>query len=116
MINIEKSIICTVLENDFILCDDRIIKHNLDANIFSDKEHRFLVMAINRLKELDEPANTDTLVYKLQAANKWNFILESKVSEIISHNPFGSYDLFFKYYNFLKKEHESKKMRESMYI
>lgn len=123
MINLERSILCTVLENDFINRDKRISDFNLDERYFFFEQHKFLIRGISRLKELNEPVGTDMLRYKIQKANKWsnqtfsNFVsLDECLLNIISSTPF-TYDLLIRYYDVLKKDYEdSLKTKELFYI
>ena len=123
MINLEQSLLCTVLENDFINRDKRISDFNLDERYFFFEQHKFLIRGISRLKELNEPVGTDMLRYKIQKANKWsnqtfsNFVsLDECLLNIISATPF-TYDLFIRYYDVLKKDYEdSLKTKELFYI
>ena len=123
MINLERSLLCTVLENDFINRDKRISDFNLDEIYFFFEQHKFLIRGMKRLKELNEPVGTDILRYKIQKANKWsnqtfsNFVsLDECLSSIISATPF-TYDLFIRYYDVLKKDYEdSLKTKELFYI
>lgn len=117
MINIENSIICSVLEHDFIHSDKRIIEATLDPKVFSDQMNRFFVAGINRLKELDEPICTDTLRHKLIEANKYNLYVEERLLDVISAlHPFATYNTFKKYYDYLVKENDRRKLREGIYI
>ena len=123
MINLERSLLCTVLENDFINRDKRISDFNLDERYFFFEQHKFLIRGMKRLKELNEPVGTDILRYKIQKANKWsnqtfsNFVsLDECLSSIISATPF-TYDSFIRYYDVLKKDYEdSLKTKELFYI
>ena len=58
MINLERSLLCTVLENDFINRDKRISDFNLDEIYFFFEQHKFLIRGMKRLKELNEPVVT----------------------------------------------------------
>lgn len=105
--NIEKSILCTVLENSIIGGDEKIVKVKLEANLFIVPFHKKLVSGIHRVKELNIPLDTDTVRAKFQQANKWTMQEDNMLIEIISHNCFGSYELFIRYYNLLKENHKN---------
>ena len=116
MINIERNILCSVLEHNFIDNDKKIIDEVLEYSIFS-KEHQLFVKSIKRLKELDEPVDADTIRLKLQEANKWDFYLEESLLKIISSNPFESYEIFKSYLDLLEKQAVDKKKQNAiMYI
>lgn len=107
--NIEKSILVSVLEAEFVNSDRRIVEMNLNADYFSNGFHKMLVKGINRLKELNDPVNTDMLRYRFISANKWDYKLDDLLMEIMAHNPL-QYDNFTRYYSLLEKEYFSEKL------
>ena len=116
MINIEDSVLCSIMEHNFVSSDKRIIDKVIDHNIFSDKANILFVKCINRLKELDEPICSDTIRLKLIHAKKWNFYLEDRILQIMISTPFGTYELFNKYYSVLENNKNANDLRESLYI
>jgi len=107
MINIERSILCSILEHNFINNDKKIVSTVLDANLFQDKHHRLFANSINRLRELDKPIDSDMLRLKLIEAKKWDFYMEDSLMKIMTCNPFGSYYVFDKYYKTLRSNHNN---------
>ena len=120
MINIERLILCSVLENYHIGADPKILCVELDSKYFESKHHKILVNAINRLKELDEPIDSDTVREKFKSVGKWdnvmidNIMLEDALLSIMVTTPAGSYEMFMKYYNFLKKSYYNKEKIEAL--
>lgn len=121
MINIEKTILATILENDFLMMDSRIHEFKIEHKYFTG-DNIFIVKAINRLKELDEPVCTDTLWDKLVNNATWeqrqkNAIkYEELLIDIIARNIF-SYKIMIKYYDFIKNKHNNtNKVLEMKYI
>lgn len=111
-INIERNLLCSVLEHNFIGNDKRIMEVELDSSVFSDKYHKLIVNGINRLKELKEPVDSDVLKIKFEGAKKWDFQLEYVILEILTANPIGTYDLFMSYYKILETQsQETSKIR-----
>ncbi|MCW8932196.1 MAG: hypothetical protein OQL19_18425 [Gammaproteobacteria bacterium] len=102
-IDIERAVLCSVLEADFLNSDKRIKDIELRGGMFTDKFHKLMVNAINRLKELKEPINTDFLRLRFMQANKWQLDYDAKLIEIIAHQPIATYDLFNSYYQQLRK-------------
>jgi len=106
--DIEKSIIVSVIENSFIGNDNRIVDVSLNSSYFNDSFHKLIVNAINRLKELGEPIDSDFIRLKFIEVKKWNTDYDNKLIEIMYHNPIGTLDLFNSYYSKLKKLNNSK--------
>ena len=102
-INIERAVLCSILEADFINADTKILSAELRESMFTDKFHKLIVKAINRLKELKEPINTDFLRLRFMQANKWSLDYDNQLLEIITHQPIATFDLFNSYYRQLKK-------------
>ena len=120
--NIERTILCTVLENDFINNDERIRKFILDHEYFTLDTHKVIVKAINRLIELGEPANTDNLRHKMikHSMHKTSIFkyvgLDDVLTDIISSNAV-SYEVLKGYYDILKKDYQDDlKQKALMYI
>ena len=107
MINIERSILCSILEHNFIGNDKRISAIVLNANYFEDQHHKLFATSINRLRELGEPIDSDMVRLKLISVKKWDFYLEDSLLKIMSSNPFGTYDLFNDYYKTLENYYNS---------
>ena len=101
--DIEKAILVSVLENEFIGNNKEIINVELNPSHFTDEFHIMLVNGINRLKELDMPVNTDFLREQYMKVNKWNISHDNKMIEIMVHNPIGSLSLFSKYIKQLER-------------
>jgi hypothetical protein len=97
--DIERSILVSVLEQQFIGTDPKIIDAELDPKFFRDPFCRKLVKGINRLKELDEPINTDFLRLKFMEAKAWEIKDDLELIQIITHNPIGTLRLFSAYYS-----------------
>jgi len=117
MINIERALLCSVLEHGFIDSDEKIINHKLNSELFSLEDHTLFVNSINRLKELKEPICSDIVRLKLISVNKWNFQLEHSLLEVMSANPFSTYDLFSKYYKVLQNNYDNnRKLHQLRYI
>ena len=123
MKNIEQLILVSILEHNFIPSDSRILQVELNPNFFTDENHKVFVKAINRLKQLNEPIDSDTMRMKFIDANAWDksikihISMEQSLLEIMSHNPAGSYDLFMKYYAILEQNYnEGKRLEELRYI
>ena len=105
MINIERSILCSILEHNFVGNDKKIYETVLSAKYFTDEHHKLFVNSINRLRELGEPIDSDMVRLKLISVKKWDFYLEDSLLKIMVHNPFGTYDLFMQYYKVLQNHH-----------
>jgi len=117
MINIERNILSSILEYNFIQSEKKILNEILDYRIFIDKHHILFVKSINRLKELDEVVDSDTIRLKLQEVNKWDFYLEQSLLDIMTAQPFSSYKLFKDYLNILEENYkQSKRNKIAMYI
>ena len=112
MINIERNILCSILEHNFIGNDKKIFSTILNVDYFSDKHHKLFASSINRLRELDEPIDSDMVRLKLQSVKKWDFYLEDSLLKIMGANPLGTHDLFMQYYKVLEKHNvESERFR-----
>lgn len=95
---IERSIIASVLNSE--------LDHNLTPDHFTDMFHRKLVIGINRLKELDEYIDFELLRNKFYSANKWSMGEDFALTDIMTNTtPFGSQDLFNKYYETIVKNY-----------
>ena len=101
--DIERAVLCSVLEADFVNADQRIQDVELRDGMFTDRFHKLIVKAINRLKELQEPINTDFLRLRFMQANKWQLDYDSKLLEIMVHQPIATFEQFNSYYVQLKK-------------
>jgi|GEM_PF-3510686 len=122
MINIETSIVCTILENNFISMDKNITNFKIEDKYFNSPELRFIVKGINRLKELDEPIDLDILKYYIYKSDNYLrvfsscFMLDDFLIKLISSNSL-TYNSLCKYYDILKKEYEQhKRTKELLYI
>ena len=107
LIDIEKSILVTMLEQDFVQCDERVRTFNIDYKVFLHKPHRTIARGIIRLKEMGKPVHTDILREQYMKVNKWDMELEATMLDIMIHNPFGTYELFNKYYTELLEHSKS---------
>lgn len=120
MINIERMLLCSILEHNFIPSEDKIMTVELDAKYFTHKNHKVFVNAINRLKELDEPIDSDTIRHKFNKVGRWENVIREEMSqeqsllEIMTARGIGSHSLFMNYYNFLKNDYEEKEKIESL--
>jgi len=104
--SIEKTILVSVLEHDFIQNDKEILKVPLNAEIFSHPIHKLFVNAINRLKQLDEPTSSDFMRARFLKANKWDKLThEVQLLEILSHNPLATVKLFKSYLKILEDKY-----------
>ena len=106
--NIERSILCSVLEYHIIGAQSGIIDVDLNANLFTVPFHKKIVSGINRLKQLNEPIDTDTLRAKFIEAKKWNMQEDYELLSIISHNPFGTLNMFNSYLSILNKNYKKR--------
>ena len=105
-LEIEKSILVSILEHDFVVSDKRILEVELSAEYFTHPIHKLFINAINRLKELDEPVNSDFLRAKFIEGHKWDELShEVQLLEIIASNPLGSLYLFESYLKVLEDEY-----------
>ena len=102
-LHIEKTIIVSALESDFICADKRIREHYLDPELFTDSFHKLLVKGINRLKELDMPMDFELLRDKMLQGRNWSIHHDNALIEIMTHRAFGTYDIFMQYYKLLEK-------------
>ena len=104
--SIEKSILVSILESDFLPIEREILNIQLKHELFIDRNHKLFVKAINRLRELDEPSNSDSLRQKFIDAKKWSTDVETSLLEIMSHNSLGTVKLFSHFYGVLEKNHK----------
>ena len=102
--SIEQSILCSVIENSHIGGDKKIIEEKLIPEHFTDSFHVKITKAINRLKELDEPIDTDYIRMKFMDAKQWGLVDDNKLIELISHTPFGTYKHFKFYIDVIAKK------------
>ena len=102
-LNIERAVLVSIIESDFVQSDNRILIAELRAGMFTNNFHKLIVNAINRLRELKEPINTDFLRLRFMQANKWSLDYDNQLLEIITHQPIATFDLFNSYYQQLKK-------------
>jgi hypothetical protein len=123
MINIERSILVSVLEHDFIDGDSEIMKVALNSDYFEYPHHKIFVKAINRLKELSEPICSDTMRDKFINARGWDksivadISMEESLLNIMVSQPFTKLSIFNSYYNVLKVTYERKmKIKTLMYV
>ncbi len=110
LFEIEKSILCSILEQDFISSDAKIVNYVISDNDFELQEHKLIAKAIIRLKELNEPICSDMVRDKYMSVNKWSNRLESVLLEIMIHNPFATFTIFDKYYQELIKHRKNKQI------
>jgi hypothetical protein len=114
MIGIERLILKSVLENNFVSNDARILKVDLNPDYFEHKHHKVFVRAINRLKELNQPVDTDTMRTKFKSVRAWDMAmidgvgLEDSLLDILGANPAGTLGLFNSYYKFLEDNYKQK--------
>ena len=95
---IEKAVLASVLNSE--------IHHDLNANKFSTMFHKKLVNGINRLKELKEHIDFETLRNKFLKANKWTFEQDNMLIELMSNTtPFSTQDIFSKYIKIIDNEY-----------
>jgi len=113
-INIERAILCTVLENEFITANDYIREFALVEEYFTTPFHKFLVRGINRLKELNEPVDTDTLMVRFRDANKWAISYDDELLNVITTNSLG--ETLFKQYNELLEKNYFESHRRGITI
>lgn len=106
IINIERNIICTLLEGSFVNSEVRAEDIEINKNYFTLEEHRVIINGINRLKELNEPVDSDMIRLKFSEANRWNARLESALMNIMLANLFGSKSLFSRYYSILENNYK----------
>jgi len=101
---IEKVVIVSKLEADFIGADKRIRDFRLEPRIFKNKFHKKIAIGINRLVELNLPLDFEVLRDRFLRANKWSLIEDDMLIEIMTHNAFGSWDIFERYYKLLEED------------
>ena len=111
MHNIERSLLCSILELHFVNSDEAILKHELNHELFTNPTHKLLVKAINRLRVLDEPITTDYVREKLLGAGAWTLQQDNELVDIISAQPLGTYDLWIGYYKLLEQRHKGNKKK-----
>lgn len=96
---IEKSVIASVINSE--------IEHSLNSNYFNDMFHRKLISGINRLKELGEYIDFETLRRKFIKADKWNFQEDEKLIELMTlTTPFSTKKIFDEYYKIIVDEYK----------
>ena len=96
---IERSVIASVINSE--------LEHELNHNYFTDMFHRKLVNGINRLKELGEYIDFETLRYKFTKANKWTFQEDNQLVELMTNTiPFSTQKIFDEYYKVITGEYE----------
>ena len=118
MINIERAILCSLLESIHLSGTDRsILTKTINANVFTGKERNIFAKSIIRLRELGEPIDSDTVRLKLISVNKWSFALEEEMLKIMTQTPFSLGSIFDKYYKLLEDRHEKQhKKRAALFI
>jgi hypothetical protein len=104
--NIERSLLCSILELHFVNSDEAILKHELNHELFTNPTHKLLVKAINRLRVLNEPITTDFVRAKLIGAGAWTLQQDNELLDIISAQPLGTYDLWIGYYKLLEQNNK----------
>jgi len=96
---IERSVIASVINSE--------IEHELNQNHFTDMFHRKLVNGINRLKELGEYIDFETLRHKFTKANKWTFQEDNLLLELMTFTtPFSTQNIFDEYYKIITDEYK----------
>lgn len=100
---IERMILCTILENQFLLNNESIKHYPIESNIFTTKSRRKIANGIIYLKKQDEPIDAELLRMKAIKANKWDENDEHELTAIIANKPSGSYETLDKYYLILKR-------------
>jgi len=101
--SIEKSILVSILEHDFICNDDAIMQVTLNDAVFTHPIHKLFIKAINRLKELNEPINSDFLRERFVQGGRWDILgHEVQLLEIMSHTPLATLYLFKSYLKLLE--------------
>jgi len=96
---IERSVIASVINSE--------IEHKLNKNYFTDMFHRKLVNGINRLKELGEYIDFETLRHKFTKANKWTFQEDNLLVELMTFTtPFSTQKIFDEYYKIITDEYK----------
>ena len=95
---IEKALLASALNSE--------IPFELDANKFSTMFHRKLVNGINRLKQLKEYVDFETLRNKFLEANKWTLEEDNMLMDIMSNTtPFSSPKILSEYIKILDNEY-----------
>ena len=95
---IEKSILASILNSELI--------YELSANKFTNMFHRKLVNGINRLKELGEYIDFETLRNKFLNANKWTFEEDNMLIDLMSNTtPFSTQKIFDEYMRIIDNEY-----------
>ena len=96
--NIERSILASVLNSEQDI--------ELNKQFFTDEFHRKLVDGINRLKQLGEYIDFETLRYKFMKVNKWSLSEDQQILSIMCNTtPFSTKEIITTYYDILKKEY-----------
>jgi len=102
----ERLILCSILENQFLLNDESIKHYPIEADIFTTKSRRKIANGIISLKKQGEPIDAELLRFKAFKAQKWDENDEQELMSIIANKPAGSYETLHKYYLILKKHYK----------
>ena len=103
---IEKSILASILNSE--------LTYELSANKFTNMFHRKLVNGINRLKELGEYIDFETLRNKFlkdnewtfEEDNKWTFEEDNMLTDLMSNTtPFSTQKIFDEYMRIIDNEY-----------
>jgi len=98
--NIERSILASVLNSE--------IDIELNKNYFTTLFHQKLVSGINRLKELDEYIDFETIRNKFLKANKWTYEEDNMLIDTMTNTtPFGSKKTVDSYISILKDSYKN---------
>ena len=108
-INIERTLISTILEFQFNGTDHDVLKIELDPEVFLDPFHKFIVQEVNKLRDQEKPTDTDFLRMSLINKGIWNLNWDDMLIEIQTANTLGTVGSFNDYYNELKSINRIKK-------
>ena len=108
-INIERTLISTILEFQFNGTDHDVLKIELDPEVFLDPFHKFIVQEVNKLRDHEKPTDTDFLRMSLINKGIWNLNWDDMLIEIQTANTLGTVGSFNDYYNELKSINRIKK-------
>jgi len=98
--NIERSILASVLNSE--------IDVELNKNYFTTLFHQKLVIGINRLKELEEYIDFETLRNSYKKVNKWTYEEDNQLLDIMTNTtPFGSQYAVNAYMKILKDTYKN---------
>ncbi len=114
MIDIERAILVSVLEAQFVGSSEEIVKFSLDSEVFIHPTHKLLVKSIERLKELGEPIDTDYVRAKLIDSERWRVGMDEDLLNIMTHQPLGTFTQFIHYYNLLSKKVHQEENKNNM--